>query len=71
MKNCVARVASHIPDRGRVTLRYSGLYANAQRGKIRKASLEAKCGGMMIGGLPFNLTSRSSWIYHLRPWVGA
>ena len=30
-----------IPDRGQVTIRYSGLYANAHRGKLRKASLEA------------------------------
>jgi len=35
----VARVVSHIPDKGQVTVRYYGLYANAHRGKIRKASL--------------------------------
>jgi ribosomal protein S27E len=35
----IARVTSHIPDKGQVTVRYYGLYANAHRGKIRKASL--------------------------------
>jgi len=33
----IARVTSHIPDKGQVTVRYSGLYANAHRGKVRKA----------------------------------
>lgn len=34
----IARVTSHIPDRGQVMVRYYGLYANDQRGKVRKAS---------------------------------
>jgi hypothetical protein len=33
----IARVTSHIPDRGQVTVRYYGLYANAHRGKVRKS----------------------------------
>jgi hypothetical protein len=37
----IARTTSHIPDKGQVTVRYFGLYANAHRGKIRKASLAA------------------------------
>jgi len=37
----IARVTSHIPDKGQVTVRYCGLYANAHRGKVKKASLEA------------------------------
>ena len=37
----VARVTSHIPDKGQVTVRYCGLYANAHRGKVKKASQEA------------------------------
>jgi len=37
----IARVTSRIPDKGQVTVRYYGLYANAHRGKVRKASLEA------------------------------
>lgn len=32
----IARVTSHIPDKGEVTVRYYGLYANAHRGKVRK-----------------------------------
>ena len=35
----IARVTSHIPDKGQVTIRYFGLYANAHRGKVKKASL--------------------------------
>jgi hypothetical protein len=35
----IARVTSHIPDKGQVTVRYYGLYANAHRGKVRKAGL--------------------------------
>ena len=34
----IARVTSHIPDKGQVTVRSFGLYANAHRGKVRKAS---------------------------------
>jgi hypothetical protein len=33
----VARVTSHIPDKGQVSIRYFGLYANAHRGKVRKS----------------------------------
>jgi hypothetical protein len=34
----IARVTSHIPDKGQVMVRYYGLYANANRGKVRKAN---------------------------------
>jgi hypothetical protein len=34
----IARVTSHIPDKGQITVRY-GLYANAHRGMVKKASL--------------------------------
>jgi len=37
----IARVTSHIPDKGQVTVRYFGLYANAHRGKIEKAGQAA------------------------------
>jgi hypothetical protein len=37
----IARVTSHIPDKGQVMVRYYGLYANAHRGKIKKVSLAA------------------------------
>ena len=33
----IARVTSHIPDKGQVTVRYYGLDANAHRGKVRKS----------------------------------
>jgi len=33
----IARVTSHIPDKGQVTVRYYGLYGNAHRGMVRKA----------------------------------
>jgi len=35
----IARVTSHIPDKGQVMVRYYGLYANAHRGKVKKASI--------------------------------
>jgi hypothetical protein len=35
----IARVTSHIPDKGQVMVRYYGPYANAHRGKIRKAGI--------------------------------
>ena len=37
----IARVTSHIPDKGQVMVRYYGLYANAHRGKVEKANLAA------------------------------
>ena len=37
----IARVTTHIPDNGQFTMRYYGLYANAYRGKVKKASLAA------------------------------
>jgi hypothetical protein len=43
----IARVASHIPDKGQITVRYYGLYANAHRGKTRKANLVAFALGMV------------------------
>jgi hypothetical protein len=36
----IARVTSHIPDKGQVMVRYYGLYANAHRGKMRKAGYD-------------------------------
>lgn len=36
----IARVTSHIPDKGQLTIRYFGLYANAHRGKRRKKGQE-------------------------------
>jgi len=42
------RATSHIPDKGQVTVRYYGLYANAHRGKVKKASLVPVALGMMV-----------------------
>ena len=33
----IARVTSHIPDKGQVMVRCFGLYANAHRGKVGKS----------------------------------
>ncbi|MDI6699595.1 MAG: transposase [Candidatus Saccharicenans sp.] len=38
----IARVTSHIPDKGQVTVRYYGLYGNAHRGKVRQAGATSK-----------------------------
>jgi hypothetical protein len=35
----IARVTVHIPDKGQVTVRNYGFYANAHRGKVGKAGL--------------------------------
>jgi hypothetical protein len=46
----IARATSHIPDKGQVTVRYYGLYANAHRGKVRKARLNPLLLRMAEGG---------------------
>jgi hypothetical protein len=43
----ISRVVSHIPDKGQVTVRTYGLYANAHRGKVRKADRSPVCLGMI------------------------
>jgi len=43
----IARVTSHIPDKGQVKVRYYGLYANAYRGKVRKADRVSVTLGMI------------------------
>ena len=48
----IARVTSHIPDKGQVMVRYYGLYANAHRGKVRKAGRVPVVLGMLEGELP-------------------
>jgi len=37
----IARVTSHISDKGQVMIRYYGLYSNAHRGKMRKAGTQS------------------------------
>jgi len=36
----MALMTSHIPDKGQVTVRYLGLYANTRRGKMRQAQMD-------------------------------
>ena len=48
----IARVTSHIPDKGQVMVRYYGLYANAHRGKVRKMSLVPVALRMIEEALP-------------------
>ena len=36
----IARVTSHIPDKGQVMIRYYGLYSSAHRGKMHKAGAD-------------------------------
>ncbi|MFZ2053736.1 MAG: transposase [Candidatus Aminicenantales bacterium] len=37
----IARTTSHIPEKRQVTIRYYDLYANAHRGKVKKAGQAA------------------------------
>ncbi len=62
----IARVTSHIPDKGQVTVRYYGLHANAQRGKVKKASPEVF--PLPLPDFLLNLTSDDTAIYHPQRW---
>lgn len=50
----IARVTSHIPDKGQVMVRYYGLYANAHRGKMRKTGSDPLC--------PLIIEDETSWL---------
>jgi hypothetical protein len=43
----IAQVTSHIPDKGQVMVSYYGLYANAHRGKAKKAGFIAVAMGIV------------------------
>jgi hypothetical protein len=45
----IARVTSHIPDKGQVMVRDYGLYANAHRGKVRTKGWAALAPKRRIG----------------------
>ena len=60
----IARVTSHIPDKGQVMVRYYGLYANAHRGKVRKADRVPIALGM-TGEEPRLITSKG-WAEMIR-----
>ena len=49
----IARVTSHIPDKGQVMIRYCGLYSNAHRGKIRKAGGDPSHPPVIEDEIPF------------------
>jgi len=49
----IARVTSHIPDKGQVMIRYYGLYSNAHRGKIRKAGGDPSHPPIIEDEIPF------------------
>jgi hypothetical protein len=69
----IARVTSHIPDKGQVMVRYCGLYANAHRGKVRQANCIPVALGMIEEG-PAPLTSKG-WaemvrrVYEVDPMI--
>ena len=60
----IARVTSHIPDKSQVMVRYYGLYANAHRGKVRKASRVPVALGMIEEELP--RVPSNSWAEMIR-----
>jgi putative transposase len=67
----IARVTSHIPDKGQVMVRYYGLYANAHRGKAIKAGGPAQT----LGITEYSKRSRRGWasmirkVYEVDPMV--
>jgi hypothetical protein len=60
----IARVTSHIPDKGQVMIRYFGLYANAHRGKVRKS--EEAAGKLVIIEEEVQRVPRRSWAEMIR-----
>jgi len=57
----IARVTSHIPDKGQVTVRYYGLHANDHRGKVRKA-------GLVV--VPLLITEKELRLLPFKGWAG-
>jgi Putative transposase len=49
----IARVTPHIPDKGQVMIRYYGLYANAHRGKMRKAGVDYSLSPIIVDETSF------------------
>ena len=48
----IAKVTSHIPERGAQTLRYCGAYSNAYRGKVRKRAVSQNADGPKVVAFP-------------------
>ena len=57
----IARVTSHIPDKGQVMIRYYGLYANAYKGKKRKSGEDNNLPFSFFHKLPCDSTLSSSF----------
>ena len=57
-------MTSHIPDKGQVTIRYFGLYANAHRGKVRKS--EEAAGKLIIIEEEYPKIPRRGWAEMIR-----
>ena len=49
----IARITSHIPDKGQVMVRYYGIYSNAHRGKMRKAGVDPSHPPVITEETPF------------------
>jgi len=60
----IARVTSHIPDKGQVMIRYYGLYSNAHRGKKRKESEDSALPSVIEEETPF--VPRKGWAEMIR-----
>ena len=60
----IARVTSHIPDKGQVMVRCFGLYANAHRGKVRKS--EEAAGKFVIIEEESRKIPRQGWAEMIR-----
>ena len=56
----IARVTSHIPEKGQVMIRYYGIYANAHRGKKKKAGVDPSCPPIIFVSFLIAIASVSS-----------
>ena len=62
----IARVTSHIPEKGQVMLRYYGLYANAHRGKKNKAGVDPSCPPVIEDEFSFLCVFFVDWIFLIK-----
>jgi hypothetical protein len=60
----IARVTSHIPNKGQVMIRYYGLYSNAHRGKKRKEEQDSAHPPLIEEETPF--VPRKGWAEMIR-----
>ncbi len=62
----IARVTSHIPDKGQVMVRYYGLYSNAHRGKMWKAGADPSHPPVIEGDPIYKGWGRLGWVGMIR-----